>query len=74
MLIPLTRTSGSTKDPLQLTNKDMTITVIVKNNNVEKAIRTLKKKVLKEGLLKEIKQRQYYEKPTLKRQRRHKEK
>ena len=39
----------------------MTITVIVKNNNVEKAIRTLKKKVLKEGLLKEIKRRQYYE-------------
>ena len=26
----------------------MTITVIVKNNNVERAIRTLKKKVLKE--------------------------
>ena len=51
----------------------MTITVIVKNNNVEKAIRTLKKKVLKEGLLKEIKQRQYYEKPSLKRQREHKE-
>jgi len=51
----------------------MTITVIVKNNNIEKAIRTLKKKVLKEGLLKEIKQRQYYEKPSLKRQREHKE-
>ena len=51
----------------------MTITVIVKNNNVEKAIRTLKKKVLKEGLLKEIKRRQYYEKPSLKRQREHKE-
>ena len=51
----------------------MTITVIVKNNNVERAIRTLKKKVLKEGLLKEIKQRQYYEKPSLKRQREHKE-
>tara|TARA_B100000085_G_scaffold181056_1_gene165285 strand:- start:3570 stop:3860 length:291 start_codon:yes stop_codon:yes gene_type:complete len=51
----------------------MTLTVIVKNNNVEKAIRTLKKKVLKEGLLKEIKQRQYYEKPSLKRQRKMKE-
>ena len=51
----------------------MTLTVIVKNNNVEKAIRTLKKKVLKEGLLKEIKKRQYYEKPSLKRQRKMKE-
>ncbi len=51
----------------------MSITVIVKNNNVEKAIRQLKKKVLKEGLLREIKQRQYYEKPSLKRQRKQKE-
>ena len=49
------------------------IEVIVKNNNVEKAIRVLKKKMLKEGILKEIKRRQYYEKPSLKRQREHKE-
>ena len=47
--------------------------VIVRNNNVEKAIRQLKKKVMKEGILKEIKMRQYYEKPTLKRQRKAKE-
>jgi len=51
----------------------MSITVIVKNNNVEKAIRQLKKKVLKEGLLREIKERQYYEKPSMKKQRKHKE-
>ena len=47
----------------------MTLEVKVRNNNVEKAIRQLKKKVMKEGILKEIKMRQYYEKPTLKRQR-----
>ena len=29
--------------------------------------------MLKEGILKEIKRRQYYEKPSLKRQREHKE-
>ena len=46
----------------------MTLEVKVRNNNVEKAIRQLKKKVMKEGILKEIKMRQYYEKPTLKRQ------
>jgi len=51
----------------------MSITVIVKNNNVEKAIRQLKKKVLKEGLLRQIKERQYYEKPSMKKQRKHKE-
>ena len=51
----------------------MTLEVKVRNNNVEKAIRQLKKKVMKEGILKEIKMRQYYEKPTLKRQRNAKE-
>ena len=51
----------------------MTLEVKVKNNNVEKAIRQLKKKVMKDGLLKELKQRQYYEKPSLKRQRLKKE-
>ena len=47
--------------------------VKVRNNNVEKAIRQLKKKAMKEGILKEVKMRQYYEKPTLKRQRKEKE-
>ena len=51
----------------------MTLEVKVRNNNVEKAIRQLKKKVMKEGILKEVKMRQYYEKPTLKRQRKAKE-
>ena len=49
------------------------VEVLVRNNNVEKAIRQLKKKMLKEGIIKEIKRRQYYEKPSLKRQREHKE-
>ena len=45
------------------------VTVIVKNNNVDRASRTLKKKLQKEGLLKELKQRQYFEKPSAKRKR-----
>ena len=51
----------------------MSLEVKVRNNNVEKAIRQLKKKVMKDGLLKELKRRQFYEKPTLKRQRKAKE-
>ena len=39
-------------------------TIIVRNNNVEKAIRVLKKKIKKDGLLQEIKDRQYYQKPS----------
>ena len=51
----------------------MTIEVQVRNNNVEKAIRVFKKKIQKDGLMRELRQRQYYEKPTLKRQRKLKE-
>ena len=43
--------------------------VVVKNDNVERAMRTLKKKLQKEGVLKEFKQRQYFEKPSAKRAR-----
>ena len=49
------------------------INVKVFNNNVEKAIRVLKKKMLKEGIIKELKQRRYYEKPSEMRLRENKE-
>jgi len=42
----------------------MTIEVNVRNNNVEKAMRVLKKKLLKDGLMRELKDRQYYSKPS----------
>ena len=41
--------------------------VIVRNNNVEKALRVLKKKIKKEGLMTELRERQYYVKPSEKR-------
>tara|TARA_R110000803_G_scaffold52435_2_gene107996 strand:+ start:87 stop:296 length:210 start_codon:yes stop_codon:yes gene_type:complete len=47
--------------------------VQVRGNNVEKAMRILKKKLQKDGLMQELRLRQHYEKPTLKRQRKHKE-
>ena len=47
----------------------MTLLVNVKDNNVEQAIRTLKKKMQREGLYKEMKLRKHYEKPCLKRAR-----
>ena len=37
--------------------------VIVRNNNVEKALRVMKRKIKKEGLLVELKERAYYQKP-----------
>ena len=51
----------------------MSITVEVRNGNVEKAMRVLKKKLAKDGLFKELRMRQYYEKPSTKKQRKKKE-
>ena len=45
------------------------ITIEVRNNNAEKAIKLLKKKIDAEGTLKECRDRQFYEKPTDKRRR-----
>ena len=43
------------------------------DNNVEKAIRVLKRKLQQEGLFREMKQRKFYEKPSVKRKRKEKE-
>ena len=51
----------------------MAIEVLVRDNNVEKALRVLKKKLQKDGLFRELRMRQFYEKPSLKRQRKLKE-
>ena len=46
--------------------------VEVKDNNVEKALSLFKRKVKNSGLLKELRDREYYEKPSIKRRRRKK--
>lgn len=51
----------------------MGLKVEVKNNNVEKAMRILKKKLLKEGVMRLYKMKQTYEKPSEKRVRKQKE-
>ena len=43
--------------------------VIVINDNVEKALRKLKKKVQESGILQELREREQYEKPTTSRKR-----
>nr|WP_272884906.1 30S ribosomal protein S21 [Candidatus Rhodoblastus alkanivorans] len=42
---------------------------MVRDNNVEQALRVLKKKMQREGLFREMKQRRAYEKPSEKRAR-----
>ena len=46
------------------------IKIIVRNNNADKAIKILKKKIMAEGIIKECRDRQSYEKPSNKRRRR----
>ena len=47
--------------------------VEVRNNNIEKALRVLKKKLQKDGLFRELRIRQFYEKPSEKKLRKKKE-
>lgn len=39
--------------------------VIVQNNQIERAIKDLKKKLTKEGFFSEIKERRFYDKPSI---------
>ena len=52
-----------------LKGRKLTIQVTVKDNNIEQALRSLKKKMQREGLYKEMKLRKHYEKPSLRKAR-----
>ena len=45
------------------------VQIVVRDNNVEQALRALKKKMQREGLFREMKARQYFEKPSEKKAR-----
>jgi small subunit ribosomal protein S21 len=38
--------------------------VLVRDNNIDQALRVLKKKLQREGVIREMKQRRFYEKPS----------
>ncbi len=46
---------------------------IIVNQNLEKAMRVLKRKLIREGVFKELKSRRFYEKPSEKKKRKNKE-
>jgi len=46
-----------------------TVQVVVRDNNVDQALKVLKKKMQREGIFREMKLRGYYEKPSEKRAR-----
>ena len=47
--------------------------VSVYQNQVERALKVLKRQLTKDGLLKELKRRRFYEKPSVKKKRKQKE-
>ncbi len=47
--------------------------VTVYQNQVERALKVLKRQMTKDGLLKELKRRRFYEKPSIKKKRKQKE-
>ena len=52
----------------------MSIEIEVRRGNLEQSMRVLKRKVQKEGIVKELKMRQYYEKLLKKEKKKRKEK
>jgi small subunit ribosomal protein S21 len=45
-------------------DKERHLQVLVRDNNVEQALKVLKRKMQREGMFREMKQRRFYEKPS----------
>lgn len=45
------------------------VTVTVRDNNVDQALRVMKKKLQREGIFREMKERRHFEKPSERRKR-----
>ncbi len=56
-----------------LTTERGNMEITVHNNNVEQALRDFKRKLQKDGLIREARNRRFYEKPSEKRNRKKKE-
>nr|WP_272908933.1 30S ribosomal protein S21 [Nitrospina gracilis] len=63
----------STRIRSLFTKEDAIIEAIVHQNQVDRALKVLKRQISKEGLFKELKRRRYYEKPSVKKKRKMKE-
>lgn len=65
------RRSGRGKSPLARHRREegKLVQVVVRDNNIDQALRALKKKMQREGVFREMKLRNYYEKPSEKRAR-----
>ena len=58
------RSSCPVPELLNQSRKEPALKVFVRDNNVDQALRVLKKKLQREGLFRELKRRKAYEKPS----------
>jgi small subunit ribosomal protein S21 len=57
------------QNPIRATNEGASVQVLVRDNNVDQALKALKKKMQREGIFREMKLRGHYEKPSEKKAR-----
>jgi len=60
----LYKTATPREPPLINTRRECFLQVFVRDNNVDQALRVLKKKMQREGVFREMKRRRFYEKPS----------
>ena len=57
--------SKTTRQPVRETDGEFQIVqIVVRDNNVDQALKALKKKMQREGLFREMKRRNHFEKPS----------
>ena len=56
--------AGGVFNSLTRTRKECFLQVFVRDNNVDQALRVLKKKMQREGVFREMKRRRFFEKPS----------
>jgi small subunit ribosomal protein S21 len=67
--VTLSPCASETRANNQTKGTGFNVQVLVRDNNVDQALRALKKKMQREGIFREMKMRDYYEKPSQKRAR-----
>ncbi len=55
--------------PKMLRIEEHRVQIVVRDNNVDQALKVLKKKMQREGTIREMKRRKFYEKPSERKQR-----
>ncbi len=73
VIVPLEKNASTIEKADKISSTRVEPIIITVENNLDKAMKILKRKLIKEGLFKELKTRRYFEKPSVKKKRKQKE-